>query len=135
MLDEAPGEVSGLVTEPVQYVAAQLSHQPRNPDQRSSPPEVTLRESVSSTLADLPDLARQLPGGEPSHHARVLDRLAEELAEAAAMLRALPGRPVEVPGHECAMLLALRTAHAADKDVNQTIAHAVARLDTEQMTP
>jgi hypothetical protein len=64
-------------------------------------------------------------------NAVVLDRLAEELAEAAAMVRALPGRPADMSGHDYALLAALRTAHAAHEDVGETIARACARLAAE----
>jgi hypothetical protein len=93
--------------------------------------EVTVRESAISTLADLADLARQLPGPDPAVSARVMDRLAEEMYESAAMLRALPGRPAAMSGHDYALLGAIRTAHAAGEDVAETIARALARLAAE----
>jgi hypothetical protein len=91
-------------------------------------PEVTVRETAHAVLADLAEL--DLPGTGSQRHgsAVVLDRLAEELAEAAAMLRALPGRPAAMSGHDYQLLAALRTAHAAGEDVGVTIARALARL-------
>jgi hypothetical protein len=92
-------------------------------------PEVTVRETAHAVLADLAEL--DLPGGTDSQRrgsAVVLDRLAEELAEAAAMLRALPGRPAAMSGHDYQLLAALRTAHTAGEDVGETIARALARL-------
>jgi hypothetical protein len=95
-------------------------------------PETTLTETARSSLADL--AALDLPGASQSQQAGnavILDRLAEELAEAAAMLRALPGRPREMSGHDYALLAALRTAHAAGEDVGETIARTLARLAGE----
>ncbi len=92
----------------------------------AGPPEVTLIETVRAALADLADLAGQLPG-DPDH-ARVLDRLAEELAEAAAMLRALPGRAAPMTGHSHAALAAFRTAVASGEDIGEFIARTLARL-------
>ena len=46
-----------------------------------SGPETTLRETVWSVSVDAAELARHLPGDDAS--ARVLDKLSEELAEAA----------------------------------------------------
>lgn len=95
-----------------------------------STPEVTLTETAHATAADLADLAAILPGN-PAETARVADRLAEEATELAAMIRALPGSPADMPGHDRALLAALRTAHAAGEDVAETIARALARLAAE----
>jgi hypothetical protein len=95
-------------------------------------PEVTVRETAHAVLADLAEL--DLPGGSDSQRqgsAVVLDRLAEELTEAATMLRALPRRPAAMSGHDYQLLAALRTAHAAGEDVGETIARALARLAAE----
>jgi hypothetical protein len=95
-------------------------------------PEVTVTESARAAATDLADLAKILPGGtEPYAAARVADRLAEEVAELAAMIRALPGSPAEMTGHDRALLAALRTAHAAGEDIAETIARALARLAAE----
>src|SRR5258708_34268361 len=83
-------------------------------------------QSVSAAAAAL--ITRPEPG---QAEARVADRLAEELAEAAAMLRALPGRPAAMSGHDYALLAALRTAHTAGEDVAGTVARALARLAAE----
>jgi hypothetical protein len=95
------------------------------------PPEVTLSESVSSTAADLSDLAGKLPGHDPASLARQLDRLAEELAEAAAMARALPGRPDPMSGHGYAALAAFRSAIGSGEDISEFAAATLARLDAE----
>jgi hypothetical protein len=100
-----------------------------SPSDLPDSPEVTVRESVHAVLADLAEL--DLPGANQDHRAGnavILDRLAEELAEGAAMLRALPGRPAPMSGHDFALLAALRTSHAAGEDVAETIARALARL-------
>jgi hypothetical protein len=102
------------------------SHAPAPPP---AGPETTLRETVWSVSVDAAELARHLPGDDAD--ARVLGKLSEELAEAAAMLRALPGRPAAMSGHDYALLAALRTAHAAGEDVAETIARALARLAAE----
>ncbi len=99
---------------------------------RSGPPahaEVTLVETVRSVLADLTEL--DLPGDTDTQcqgSAVILDRLAEELAEAAAMLRALPGRPAPMTGHSYAALSTFRTAVASGEDIGEFIAHTLARL-------
>lgn len=55
-------------------------------------PEVTARATLSGVLTDLREVAGQLPvpADQTEHVARILDRLAEETAEAAAMLRGKP---------------------------------------------
>jgi hypothetical protein len=52
-------------------------------------PEVTAVQTVAGVLTDLVEIAERLPvhPDQTEHTARILDRLAEELAEAAAMLR------------------------------------------------
>jgi hypothetical protein len=92
-------------------------------------PEATLRETVWSVSVDAAELARRLPDDDAS--ARVLDKLSEELAEAAQAHRALPGRPVPMPGHDYQLLGALRSARAAGEDVGEAIARALARLAAE----
>jgi hypothetical protein len=57
-------------------------------------PTNTAAETISGVLTDLGEVAGQLASSEPvtgftaERNARILDRLAEELGEAAAMLRA-----------------------------------------------
>jgi hypothetical protein len=93
-------------------------------------PETTVRETASATLADLADLARQLPG-DPARNAAIADRLAEELAEVAQMLRSLPGRPAPMSTHDHQILIAIRAAHRSGEDVGETIARALARLASQ----
>ncbi len=47
------------------------------------------------------------------------------------MLRSLPGRPAAWPGHDFQLLAALRTARAADEDIGEFAARALARLAAE----
>jgi hypothetical protein len=104
-----------------------LSSRPLAP--LSPDPAATLRETAWSVSVDAAELARRLPDDDAS--ARVLDKLSEELAEAAQAHRALPGRPVPMPGHDYQLLGALRTARAAGEDVGETVARALARLAAE----
>jgi hypothetical protein len=55
-------------------------------------PEITAIETIGAVLTDLVEIAGQLPvpGGRIDQIARILDRLSEEIAEAAAMLRRVP---------------------------------------------
>jgi hypothetical protein len=99
-------------------------------------PEVTLVGSAAATLADLRDLVAALPSpsarpGDAARAARIADRLAEELAECAAMLRALPGHPAALAGYDHQLLAALRTSHRSGEDIAKTTAHALARLAAE----
>jgi hypothetical protein len=94
-----------------------------------SDPEATLREAAYAAAVDLAELARHLPGD--ASNASVLDKISEEAAEAAAMLRALPARPAAMSGWDYQLLAGLRTAHAAREDIGETIARALARLAAE----
>lgn len=96
------------------------------PDPPGLPPRVILVMTLQSAVDDLTDL---LTHREPS--ARMLDRLSEEVAEAASMARALPGRPPSMSGHDTQLLAALRSAHAAGEDVAEAIARGLARLAAE----
>jgi hypothetical protein len=70
--------------------------QPQPPEQT---PEVALRESALETLRDLTILVGTgLPSDDPERDAATAAALSEELAELAAMLRALPGRPRQMSG-------------------------------------
>jgi hypothetical protein len=93
-------------------------------------PEDELGGSVADTLHDLREVIAVLPA-EPAASAKILDRLAEELTEAAAMLRALPGRPPAMNPTDRQLLAALRTSHAAGLDLGATVAHALCSLAVE----
>ncbi len=98
--------------------------------QNRSTPEITLTETAHAAAVDVTELAAAVPG-DGHRTAEVANRLSEELAEVAAMIRALPGRPREMSGHDHQLLAALRTARAAGEDVAETIARALARLAAE----
>ena len=81
-------------------------------------PEIDFIEAVGSVVADLIEVAGRLPvpAEQAERSAKILDRLAEELAEAAAMLRALPGQPREAPGYTFAAAAAVTTAAETEHD-------------------
>jgi hypothetical protein len=93
-------------------------------------PAPELVETLRATSADLSRLVASLPAGlrDPETNALILDRLAEELAEASAMFRALPGRPEPMTGHACQALAACRSAVAAGEPIDQFIASVRAAL-------
>jgi hypothetical protein len=103
--------------------------EPPAPNVSLTPAETTLAETVWAASVDLAEIARKLPGAGAA--ARVLDRLSEELAEAAAMVRALPGRPAGASGRDWQLLAALRTAHSEHEDVAEFTARGLARLAAE----
>jgi hypothetical protein len=85
----------------------------------SAAPADELRGTVQQALADLSEVAQWLPGGtigEAGLAAVILDRLAEEMAEAAAMVRALPAEPAPQAGHTFAAAAALATAVQQEPD-------------------
>ncbi len=90
-----------------------------------------MAESVRSVLTDLGELDLADTGTQRDGTAVILDRLSEELAEAAAMLRALPARPAALAGYDRQLLAALRTSHQSGEDIGKTIARALARLAAE----
>jgi hypothetical protein len=89
-----------------------------------------LRGSIEQTTSDLAEVADRLPGDstESEPVARILDRLAEECAEAAAGVRALPGRPREEPGHTFAAVAAITTAAGAEHDLAGWLANVLATV-------
>ena len=106
-------------------------HPITSPGSPEGTPEVTLAESAAATLADLARLITDGLPGDPAASARIADRLSEECAELAQMLRCLPGRPPALAGYDYQLLAALRTSHASGEDVAEAIAHALARLAAE----
>jgi len=82
-------------------------------------PAADLAGSLQQTLADLAEVLQRLPGASPAEAGRaegILTRLAEELAEAAAITRKLPGLPAGHPGHTFAAVAALATAQSREHD-------------------
>jgi hypothetical protein len=94
-------------------------------------PEVSLTESARAAATDLAELAAALPGADRHRAAEVATRIAEECAEVAAMIAALPGRPVAMSGHDYALLSALSTARSKGEDVGEFGARGLARLAAE----
>src|SRR5216683_4550493 len=68
-------------------------------DRPAGAPGLDFIETVSAALTDLIELVQSLPvpADQAERTAKILDRLGEELAGAAAMVRALPGQPREAP--------------------------------------
>jgi predicted NAD/FAD-dependent oxidoreductase len=93
------------------------------------PATVTLRESARSSATDAVELA--LPVPDPERLALVADRLSEEFAETAAMVRALPGRPPEAAGYDYQAVAALRSARAAGEHMGEVIRRVLAKLDAQ----
>ena len=93
-------------------------------------PETTLAESASAAAADLAELAAGLPG-DAFRTAEIADRISEEVAEVASMIRSLPGRPRPAAGHVHQAIAAFRTAIADGEDIGEFIATALALLAAE----
>jgi hypothetical protein len=93
-------------------------------------PEITVLETARAAAADVAELAAVVPG-DAHRTAEVADKLSEELAELAAMLRALPGRPAGMSGHDYQLLSALSTARASGEDVGEFLGRGLARLAAE----
>jgi hypothetical protein len=97
-------------------------------------PEITVLETAIAASTDLAELATALAlPGDPAASARVADKISEEVAELAFMIRSLPGRPPrqEMTGYDYQLLSGLATAHQAGEDVAETIARALAHLASE----
>jgi hypothetical protein len=93
-------------------------------------PAADLAEHARQLAADLADAVACIPpvGIEDGEHvARQLSRIAEDCAEAAAMVRALPGRPAERPGYTSAGLAAVITAAEAEHDFGAWLADLLCR--------
>jgi hypothetical protein len=109
---------------------------PIPPTTTPSAPTDDIAGSISQVIADLAELGAHLPaagdGVARVAAARVAACLAGETAQAAAMIRALPGRPRAMPGHSYAAVEALATAATAQADFSGWLAamlcHAAARL-------
>jgi hypothetical protein len=95
-----------------------VTHDPSTPSTCTTPdPEATMAESVRSVLTDLGELDLAGNGTQRDGTAVILDSLSEELAEAAAMLRALPARPAALAGYDWQLLAALRTSHQSGETI------------------
>jgi hypothetical protein len=104
-------------------------------------PAADLQGTLQQALSDLVEVKQWLPGmtvQEAERAAGTLDRLAEEMAEAAAMTRALPGRPADQAGHTFPAAVALRTAARAEPDFAtwlSAVLRPVAREPGATLTP
>ena len=100
-----------------------------NPSSRTSAPADDLLEQVRQLVTDLVEVCQRLPvdSTEAEPVAKIMDRLAEECAEAAAMLRSLPGRPAEAAGYTFAALAAAITAAESEHDFGGWVADVLCR--------
>jgi hypothetical protein len=89
-----------------------------------STPANDLPESVRQTVTDLMEVCQRLPmdSAEAEPVAKIMDRLSEECAEAAAMLRALPDRPADRPGYTFAAAAAVTRAAEGEHDFGRWLA-------------
>src|SRR5258708_1078410 len=92
-----------------------------------STPWTTVLETARAAAVDLAELANAVPG-DRHRTAQVADKISEEVAELAAMIRALPGRPAGMSGSDCQILAGLTAARSNGEDIAETIARALARL-------
>ncbi len=87
--------------------------------ERPGTPARDLQDTLQQSLNDLVEVKQWLAVvdvHEAEGAALILDRLSEEMAEAAAMTRALPGRPPDEAGHTFATAAALTTAVRIEPD-------------------
>jgi hypothetical protein len=101
------------------------------------PAAYDLQGTLEQALRDIADVKHRLPGvtvEKAEHAACVLDRLSEEIAEAAAMTRALPGSPSGQAGHTFAAAAALRTAAHAEPDFSAWLAGVLSPIAREPGT-
>jgi hypothetical protein len=91
--------------------ASAMTDHPVQPPSTPAPAD-DLLEHARQLVTDLVEICQRLPvdSAEAGPVAKIMDRLAEECAEAAAMLRALPERPAKQPGYTAAALCAVMTA-------------------------
>jgi hypothetical protein len=99
------------------------------PSSSNATPADDLLEQVRTAVTDLAEVCQRLPvdPAEAERVAKIMDRLGEECAEAAAMLRALPGRPAELPSYSFAALGAIITAVEAEHDFANWLAGLLTR--------
>ncbi len=86
---------------------------------RPGTPAHDLQDTFEQSLNDLVEVKRWLAVEDMQDvegAALILDRLSEEMAEAAAMTRALPARPADEAGHTFATAAALTTAVRIEPD-------------------
>jgi hypothetical protein len=96
----------------------------------SSKPIDDLQQHAQDLVSDLVAAVQALPpvGSDERHRlGRIFDRLSEDCAEGAALVRALPGRPADRPGHTYAALAAVITAAEAEHDFGGWLADLLCR--------
>jgi hypothetical protein len=101
-------------------------------------PAGDLRGTLQQALSDLAEVRQWLPGvtdEEAERAAGILDRLSEETAEAAAMTRALPGRPPDQAGHTFAATAAILTAAQYEPDFPAWLTAVLRSTARERGTP
>jgi hypothetical protein len=84
-------------------------------------------DHLAQLITDVIELPQRLPLAEDDREptARILIRLAEDCAEAAAMARALPRRPRDLRGHDFAAAAALTSAAETEHDFAGWLAGAL----------
>jgi hypothetical protein len=97
-----------------------------HPSAAALPARVAAVATGQSVITDLADLITSPDPGEAG--ARIAVRLAEETAELAAMIRALPGRPPDLPGHSHAAIEAITTAGQQEHDFAGWLADVLCRV-------
>jgi hypothetical protein len=98
---------------------------------RPGTPAYDLQDTLQQSLNDLVEVKQWLAVvnvHEAEGAALILDRLSEEMAEAAAMTRALPGRPPDEAGHTFATTAALTTAVRIEPDFARWLASVLASI-------
>jgi hypothetical protein len=112
-------------------------------------PEVTAVATVGGVLTDLVEVAELLPvpPDQADHVARILDRLSEEIAEAAGMLRTAPGAPAAPGGPSynpwgvvrlVTRELArdgVKSRFGAEADLSEVVGHAAELLEALGVVP
>jgi hypothetical protein len=106
--------------------------------ERPGTPAADLRGTVQQAIADLAEVGQRLPAvtaGDAGRAAATLDRLSEEMAEAAAMARALPAEPSPQAGHTFAAAAAILTAARHEPDFAGWLATVLRSAARERDTP
>jgi hypothetical protein len=91
-------------------------HPPQHPPAPTAGQD--LADHLAQLITDIIELPQRLPLAEDEREpvARIMVRLAEDCAEAAARVRALPSRPRDLRGHDFAAAAALGTAFETEHD-------------------
>ena len=102
-----------------------------DPSQHAPAPTAAqdLADHLAQLITDIIEIPQRLPLYEDDREpvARIMVRLAEDCAEAAAMIRALPGRPLDLRGHDFAAAAAFTSAAECEHDFAGWLAGVVTR--------